>query len=193
MTIVNRMKRPCVVGFCVALLLLFLCACAPTLGNQATATQSCTGSSGATGATTEEDQFALVVFQAINHDRASNRLTPLSWCTPLANSARQHDLAMEKASTLAHQLDGEADPGDRETQQGITWTWAGENIGEAPDLSVNGAMELHKAMMDEKPPDDGHRQNILSENYTVVGVDVLLDQRNGVLWLTEDFAQLASA
>src|SRR5439155_21961632 len=130
----------------------------------------CAGSLGSTSATAEEDQFAQAVFQAINHDRASNGLTPLSWCTPLANSARQHDLAMEKASTLAHQLDGEANPGDRETQQGITWTWAGENIGEAPDLTVNGAMELHQAMMDEKPPDDGHRQNIISIRYTIVVV-----------------------
>src|SRR6266849_7712189 len=108
MTLVNRMKPSCVVCFCVALLRLFLCACSPMIGNQATTTQSCTGSSGATGATTEEDQFALAVFQAINHDRASNGLTPLSWCTPLANSARQHNLAMEKAGILSHQLDGEA-------------------------------------------------------------------------------------
>lgn len=192
MIVINKMKPSCIVCFCVALHLLFLCACSPIIGNQAIATQSCTGSSGATGATTEEVQFAKAVFQAINHDRASNGYTPLSWCTPLANSGRQHNLAMEKAGTLAHQLDGEANPGDRETQQGITWSWSGENIGEAPDLNMNGAMELHQLMMAEKPPNDGHRQNILNGNFTLLGVDVLLDQQNDVLWLTEDFAQLAS-
>jgi uncharacterized protein YkwD len=171
-------------------LLLLLCSCSiPGVGNQATA-NPCVGSTGASGATAEEVQIAKAVFQAINHERAANGIASLGWCPALANSARQHDLAMEKAGTLSHQLDGEAELGDRETQQGVSWTWAGENIGEAPDLTVNGAMELHQAMMAEQPPDDGHRQNILSGNYTVVGVFALLDQQNNVLWLTEDFAQV---
>jgi len=189
----NVVKPLGMVTFCLALLLLFLCACSPTTSNQTTATHACTGSSSATGATAVEDHFAKAVFHAINEARASHGLTPLSWCPALANSARHHDLAMKQAGLLSHQLDGEAELGDRETQQGVSWTWAGENIGENSDLSVNGALELHQAMMSEQPPDDGHRQNILSGDFKVVGVDVLLDQHHGLLWLTEDFAQLASA
>jgi len=44
-------------------------------------------------------------------------------------------------------------------------------------------------MMAEKPPDDGHRRNILSTSYALIGVDVLIDAHHGI-WLTEDFAQV---
>jgi hypothetical protein len=33
----------------------------------------------------------------------------------------------------------------------------------------------HQSMMAEKPPDDGHRQNILSTSFNLVGIDVLVD------------------
>ncbi len=172
-------------------LLLLLCSCSiPGVDNQATSSDPCAGNASASGANTQEVQISKAVFEAINQERASNGIASLGWCPALANSARQHDLAMDNAGTLSHQLDGEAGLGDRETQQGVTWTWAGENIGEAPDLNVNGAMELHQLMMQEKPPDDGHRQNILNGNFTVLGVDILIDQQNEVLWLTEDFAQV---
>jgi uncharacterized protein YkwD len=130
------------------------------------------------------------VFQAINQERAAQGIAPLLWYPALAKSARQHDVAMDHAGTLSHQLAGEAGLGDRETQQGVAWTWAGENIGVASDVSLHGAMELHQLMMQEKPPDDGHRRNILDGNFNVLGTDVLLDQQHGVLWLTEDFAKV---
>ncbi len=95
---------------------------------------------------------------------------------------------MQAANTLSHQLPGEASFGVRERQQGVNWTWAAENIGETSDQSVNGALSLLQAMMNEKPPDDGHRQNILATSATIVGVDIVIDPRNGRLWLTEDFA-----
>jgi len=172
-------------------LLLLLCSCSiPCVDNQATSSDPCAGNAGASSANTQEVQISKAVFEAINQDRASHGVSALSWCPALANSARQHDLAMDNAGTLSHQLDGEAGLGDRETQQGVTWTWAGENIGEAPDLNVNGAMELHQLMMQENPPDAGHRQNILNGNFTVLGVDILIDQQNEVLWLTEDFAKV---
>jgi uncharacterized protein YkwD len=47
-------------------------------------------------------------------------------------------------------------------------------------------------MYDEKPPGDtGHRDNILSKNYTNVGIDVYFDNVNGKVWLTEDFGKPA--
>jgi len=45
-------------------------------------------------------------------------------------------------------------------------------------------------MLNEKPPDDGHRQNILS-NANIIGIDVLVDTQNQKIWLTEDFARTA--
>lgn len=143
-----------------------------------------------TGATATEFQIAQAVFQAINQSRAANGLAPLTWSNALARSARQHDLAMQAANTLSHQLPGEAFFSDRERQQGVNWTWAAENIGENSDQSTAGALALHQAMMSEKPPDDGHRQNILTTSGNIVGIDIVIDPRNGKLWLTEDFAKV---
>ncbi len=185
--VMNRIKLLWVGSICLTILLFFLCACSITIGNQAT---SAPVGAGATGATTTENQIAQAVFQAINQSRAANRLAPLTWSTALANSARQHDLAMQAANTLSHQLPGEVAFGDRERQQGVNWSWAAENIGETTDQTVNGALGLHQAMMGEQPPDDGHRQNILTTSGTIVGIAILIDQQHGELWLAEDFARV---
>jgi uncharacterized protein YkwD len=137
-----------------------------------------------------EDRIAQAVFQAINQSRAANGLSPLKWSAALARSAKQHNLAMQAANILSHQLPGEPALGDRESQQGVNWSWAAENIGETSDQTLNGALGLHQAMMSEQPPDDGHRQNILTTRGNIVGVAILIDQQHGLLWLTEDFAQV---
>jgi uncharacterized protein YkwD len=183
----NRIKPSWIGSICLTMLVFLLCACSITTGNQTTSVQV---GKGATGATATEDQIAQAVFQAINQSRAANGLSPLTWSTALANSARQHDQTMQAANTLSHQLTGEAALGDRERQQGVNWSWAAENIGENSDQSVNGALGLHQAMMSEQPPDDGHRQNILTTSGNIVGIAILIDQQHGLLWLTEDFAHV---
>jgi uncharacterized protein YkwD len=185
----NRIKLTGVVCVCLTIALLFLCSCSTLLSNQAPSAPAPTGT-GAEGATTTENQIARAVFQAINKSRADNGLPSLTWSTALANSARQHDLTMQAANTLSHQLSGEAALGDRERQQGVNWTWAAENIGETSDQTVNGALGLHQAMMNEQPPNDGHRQNILTTSGNIVGIAILIDQQHGLLWLTEDFAHV---
>jgi uncharacterized protein YkwD len=42
-------------------------------------------------------------------------------------------------------------------------------------------------MLDEKPPDDGHRLNILSSAFTHIGIAVYRDS-SGTVWLTQDFS-----
>ena len=182
----NRIKPTWLVSICLTILLLLLCACSTLIGPQ---TPSALTGAGATGATATENHIAHAVFQAINQARAQSGLPPLRWSTALANSARQHDLVMQAANTLSHQLTGEAGLGERESQQGVKWSWAAENIGETSDLTVTGALGLHQAMMSEQPPKDGHRQNILTTSGTIVGVAILIDKQHGRLWLTEDFAQ----
>lgn len=155
------------------------------IGIQTPSTPVGTGAASAT-----ENQIAQAVFQAVNQSRAQSGLTPLTWSAALANSARQHDLTMQAANTLSHQLPGEAALGDRERQQGVNWSWAAENIGVTSDQTVNGALALHQAMMSEQPPNDGHRQNILTTSGNIVGIAILIDQQHGQLWLTEDFAHV---
>jgi uncharacterized protein YkwD len=96
---------------------------------------------------------------------------------------------MAAANQLSHQLPGEPDLGARETNAGVQWSAAGENIGWSSEMTVDGALGLEASMLAETPPNDGHRRNILSSTFTDVGVDVYLDQAHGRLWLTEDFAR----
>jgi uncharacterized protein YkwD len=142
------------------------------------------------GPSAAEQQIAQAVLRAVNADRAAAGLPPLSWSAGLARSARQHDLAMVAAHTLSHQLPGEPGLGTRDSQQGIRWWWAGENIGYTSDQSAAGALGIHRLMMAEQPPDDGHRQNVLTTSGNVIGVDIVLDTAHGRLWLTEDFAKV---
>jgi uncharacterized protein YkwD len=160
----------------------------PPTANTASSTPQ--GSTGIQGAQTSEQKIARSVFDAINKDRATAGLPALKWNDALVKGARQHNIVMMGANQLSHQLPGEPDLGNREKQQGIQWQQAAENIGFTEDISENGVLALHKAMMAEKPPDDGHRQNILDTKNTYLGVDVLFDSIHRRYWLTEDFALL---
>ena len=94
---------------------------------------------------------------------------------------------------LSHQCPGEPAIGARETAAGVTWTAAGENIGEGgpvPDTTAaiaQMAVGLTRDMLNETPPDDGHRLNILSTAYTHIGIAVYRDS-SGTVWLTQDFS-----
>lgn len=128
---------------------------------------------------------------AINAARAQQGLRALAVSTGLQSSAHTHNLAMAAANEMSHQLPGEPDFGTRETNAGVHWSSAGENIGWTSEMTQAGALGIEASMLGETPPNDGHRKNILSASFTVVGVDIYLDQAHGKLWLTEDFAQLA--
>jgi uncharacterized protein YkwD len=94
---------------------------------------------------------------------------------------------------LTHQCPGEPAIGARETAAGVHWTAAGENIGEGgpvPDTTAATAqlaVTLTQDMLNEQPPDDGHRLNILSSTFTHIGIAVYRDS-SGTVWLTQDFS-----
>jgi uncharacterized protein YkwD len=134
-----------------------------------------------------EQQIAQTVFQAINADRAAAGLPALVWGDSLVNGAFAHSLLMSADDHLSHQLPQEPAIGVRISRDGVQWTWCGENIGETSNDSSGGALELHRMMMAEQPPDDGHRQNILGTHFTLLGIAVVIDAGHQ-LWLTEDFA-----
>ena len=68
---------------------------------------------------------------------------------------------MASGCGLSHQCAGEAALGARETSAGVSWTAAGEYIGEGArrrrhQAIVQMAVTLTRDMLAEKPPDDGH-------------------------------------
>ena len=175
------------------LLLLQLTACAGLPGitfSQGTPIATTGGSQAQE--TAEEQQLAQQLFEQINQDRAANNLPALAWEPRLERSARQHDLVMAAGCGLMHQCPNEPDPGTRISNQGVQWQAVGENIGEGGPVFTNTddwnmVLMIHQGMMAEKPPDDGHRRNLLSSDFHRIGISIYIDAQN-TLWLTEDFA-----
>jgi uncharacterized protein YkwD len=135
---------------------------------------------------------AQAVLVQINAWRTSMGLRPYTMLPGLIASAHKHNLVMMAGCGLSHRCPGEADLGPRIAAQGVHWMAAGENIGESgPNANTttaitNAAKGLDQAMFNEKPPDDGHRRNLLSKTFTHIGIDVVRDSK-GTVWLTEDF------
>jgi uncharacterized protein YkwD len=155
----------------------------------ASASASAPPSSPASQQGTPADQ----VLALINQARASAGLPPLTVTAGLDASASAHNLKMADGCGLTHECPGEPAIGARETAAGVNWTAAGENIGEGgpmPDTTAamaQMAVTLTQDMLNEQPPDDGHRLNILSSTFTHVGIAVYRD-RAGTVWMTQDFS-----
>jgi uncharacterized protein YkwD len=136
---------------------------------------------------------AQQVLALINQARAQAGLPAYTISSGLDTSAARHNVVMEGGCGLSHQCPGEPALGDRETAAGVHWTAAGENIGEGgPVASTSSAIAqmaagLTQSMLDEKPPDDGHRLNILSSSFAHIGIAVARDS-SGTVWLTQDFS-----
>ncbi|MEC3992397.1 CAP domain-containing protein [Actinacidiphila sp. DG2A-62] len=156
-----------------------------------TATAAPTSSAPSSGA----DLAVQRVLDLINQARAQQGLPALTLLDGLNSSAAQHNAVMASGCGLSHQCPGEPAFGDRESANGVHWRSAGENIGvggpvaDTPEAIASMAVHLTQGMLDEQPPDDGHRRNILSSGYTRIGIAVFRDS-SGSVWLTQDFAQL---
>ncbi len=139
------------------------------------------------------DAAAQQVLALINQARAQAGLPAYTVSAGLNTSAGQHNAVMAAGCGLAHQCPGEPALGARETEAGVHWTAAGENIGEGGPVAgteaaiATMAAGLTQSMLNERPPDDGHRLNILSPAFTQVGIAVFRDS-SGTVWLTQDFA-----
>jgi uncharacterized protein YkwD len=133
------------------------------------------------------------VLALINQARAQAGRPAYTISSGLDTSAARHTAVMAGGCGLSHQCPGEPALGDRETAAGVAWTAAGENIGEGGPVAGTSAaiaqmaVGLTQSMLDEKPPDDGHRLNILSSAFTHIGISVYRDS-SGTVWMTQDFS-----
>jgi uncharacterized protein YkwD len=136
---------------------------------------------------------AQQVLALINQARAQAGLPAYTISSGLDTSAARHTSVMAGGCGLSHQCPGEPALGARESAAGVHWTAAGENIGEGGPVADTSAaitqmaVGLTQSMLDEKPPDDGHRLNILSSAFTHIGISVYRDS-SGTVWMTQDFS-----
>jgi uncharacterized protein YkwD len=175
--------------FFLLFVLLGACSVSINLGETPTATPVPQASTPVIPAASLEQQL----LQLINQDRAANKLAALNSDAALQKVAAQHNLVMAGGCGLNHECAGEPLLDVRVNGAGVKWSALGENVGVGGPVQSsyesrwNLTQQLHKSMMDEKPPEDGHRKNLLSKDYARVGISIYVDSKNE-LWLTEDFA-----
>jgi uncharacterized protein YkwD len=139
-------------------------------------------------ATSVSGQLAQQLFALINRDRAAQGVYLYVLSSTLSAGARAHSVKMSGCG-LSHQCPGEPSPCQRLTNEGISWTICGENVGYTSPYPTawGGVQRIEQAMLAEQPPNDGHRLNLLSASFHRIGVGVSIDVR-GYVWITEDFA-----
>jgi len=138
-----------------------------------------------------DDSVIAQVLAHINQPRADAGLAALTLDTKLSKASALHNQLMINGCGLEHQCPGESGIGDRFSAQGVSWTSAGENIGFGSSGSsdadiIKAANGLTDSMLAEKPPNDGHRKNLLNTGYKHIGLSVVRDSK-GITWMTQDF------
>lgn len=131
------------------------------------------------------------VLAHINAARADEGLGALTLDSQLSQASAKHNQLMIDGCGLSHQCSGEAGLGDRFSAEGVKWSSAGENIGFGSSGSstadiVKAANGLTDSMLAEKPPNDGHRKNLLNTGFQRIGLSIVRDSK-GVTWMTQDF------
>ena len=168
-------------------------ASSSAMGSGASPAASPTASATASPTAAQGGAPAAQVLALINQARAAAMLPALTLTAGLETTSSAHNLLMADGCGLSHQCPGEPAIGARETAAGVDWTAAGENIGEGGPVAdttaaiASMAVGLTQSMLDEQPPNDGHRLNILSTSFTHIGIAVYRDS-SGTVWLTQDFS-----
>jgi uncharacterized protein YkwD len=106
------------------------------------------------------------VLELVNQERRRAGLAPLSLNSQLAAVAQGHSQDMADHNFVSHNGSDGSSPFDRMQRAGYHFSWAGENIA-AGQSTPEAAMS---SWMNETPPNDGHRRNILSPNYREIGI-----------------------
>lgn len=107
------------------------------------------------------------VVDLTNQERAKSGLPALQVDTTLSKVAREKSLDMQRNNYFSHTSPTYGSPFDMMKKFGITYKAAGENIAKgqrSPEEVVNAWMNS-----------EGHRKNILSSNFTHIGVGHVAD------------------
>jgi len=114
----------------------------------------------------------------LNDERARAGLRPLKVDPLLVTAARSHARDMLAQGYFAHVDNEGKTPADRARAAGVRFTVLGENLALAPTVEL-----AHRGLMDSP----GHRANILSPDYTRVGIGVADAGMHGKVF-AQDFA-----
>lgn len=131
-----------------------------------------------TSVLTENNKLEKEVVALVNKERAKLGLAPLKDNSELSNVARIKSEDMVAKNYFSHTSPTYGSPFDMMKKFGITYTAAGENIA----MGQPTAASVMTAWMNSP----GHKANILSKNFTEIGVGVAKDA-NGTIYWTQEF------
>ena len=114
----------------------------------------------------------------VNQERAKQGLAPLKYNWQLSRVARYKSEDMRDKNYFSHTSPTYGSPFDMMKNFGIKYMAAGENIA----MGQPTAASVMTAWMNSP----GHRANILSKNYTEIGVGVAKNTSGTIYW-TQDF------
>jgi uncharacterized protein YkwD len=118
------------------------------------------------------------ILDATNKEREKENLPALKPNPLLCEAARAHSANMAKQGKMEHELDGKT-PADRIMAQGYEYAYFAENIAVSSGTSHVGIV---KAWMESKV----HKENILNEKYTEIGIGVVKNDK-GETYYTQEF------
>ena len=118
-----------------------------------------------------------LLLELVNKDRSQAGLKPLKSDFRLVQTARAKSMDMRDQGYFGHISPRLGTPFDQMRAAGISYRIAGENIAGAP--SANAA---HRALM-QSP---GHRANILSRDFTHIGIGMAKGGPYGI-YFTQQF------
>jgi len=141
------------------------------------ATPSKTAATPTATTSTENNKLEKQVVTLVNQERAKQGLAPLKENVKLSSVARTKSGDMVANNYFDHTSPTYGSPFDMMKHFGITYTAAGENIA----MGQPTADSVMTAWMNSP----GHRANILSKNYTEIGVGVAKDKSGAIYWTQE--------
>lgn len=146
-----------------------------TVPAKTTATKATTAKVAST--TTDNSKMEKEVVTLVNQERAKVGLAALKDNSQLSNVARTKSGDMVTNNYFDHTSPTYGSPFDMMKQFGITYTAAGENIA----MGQPTASSVMTGWMNSP----GHKANILSKDFTDIGVGIAKDKSGAIYWTQE--------
>ncbi|RME48355.1 MAG: CAP domain-containing protein [Chloroflexi bacterium] len=124
--------------------------------------------------------------EAVNSERIARGLPPYTVDDRLVRLARDHSEDMVRRGYFSHTTPEGVTLRDRLARAGIEVHWAGENIQRNSSVGAEAVANAMEWFMQSTP----HRNNILHQHYTHIGVGVVWDDDAHMTTFTLVFARL---
>lgn len=147
-----------------------------------------------------EEQAGRYVLELVNRDRSELGLEPVEWDEVAARAAKRHAQDMAHHGFTGHWgTDGSVPEqryteagGDQMVQENAGCFFDGvvRELAEDPRIFPAELEMIQAAFMDEVPPNDGHKKNILKPLHTHLGVGVAQPEGRKEVCMSQEFVDV---